>query len=204
MVNFRLRTPSLKNSCVRYCSMGMVSRVGVISRDVQFLEGHTNQKKSHSSVRRSSEPLKWNENAEQACLAAKNAIAEATLVRHPIPGAQLSLWVDASDIAIGGHHYLLTIIDRFYRWPEAILIPDMQAKTICRAIFDTWISRFGCPSVITSYQGTQIRSSMYAEYTRMLGTAKIKATTYHPKSNGIMERFHRHLKSAIKAHENDT
>ncbi|GFW46735.1 transposon Tf2-11 polyprotein [Trichonephila clavipes] len=48
-----------------------------------------------------------------------------------------------------GHHYLLTIIDRFSRWPEAIPIPDMQAKIICRAIFNTWISRFGCPSVIT-------------------------------------------------------
>ncbi|GFX25611.1 transposon Tf2-9 polyprotein [Trichonephila clavipes] len=204
---------------------------------VQFLERHTNQKKSHSSVRKSSEPLKWNENAEQAFLAAKNAIAEATLLRHPIPGAQLSLWVDASDIAIGGtlsqlsqgkwepiaffslklnknivgplppsedHHYLLKIIARFSRWPEAIPIADMQAKAICRAIFDTWISRFGCPSVITSDQGTQMRSSMYAEFTRMLGTAKIKTTTYHPKSNGIVERSHRHLKLAIEAHENDT
>ncbi|GBN05290.1 Transposon Ty3-G Gag-Pol polyprotein [Araneus ventricosus] len=69
---------------------------------VQFLEGHTNKKKSRSSVRKSFEQLKWNENAEQAFLAAKNAIAEATLFRHPIPGAQLSLWVDASDVAIGG------------------------------------------------------------------------------------------------------
>ncbi|GFW46734.1 transposon Ty3-G Gag-Pol polyprotein [Trichonephila clavipes] len=56
---------------------------------------------------------------------------------------------------------------------------------------------------ITLDQGTQMRSSMYAEFTRMLGTEKIKTTTY-PKSNGIVERFHRHLKSAIKAHENDT
>ncbi|GFX96360.1 transposon Ty3-G Gag-Pol polyprotein [Trichonephila clavipes] len=44
---------------------------------------------------------------------------------------------------------------------------------------------------------------MYAEFTCMLGTAKIKTTTY-PKSNGIVERFHQHVKSAIKAHENDT
>ncbi|GBM06702.1 hypothetical protein AVEN_130536-1 [Araneus ventricosus] len=51
-----------------------------------------------------------------------------------------------------GQIYLLTIIDRFSRWPEAIPIPDMRAKTICRAIFDTWISRFGCPSVVTSDQ----------------------------------------------------
>ncbi|GBM89585.1 Retrovirus-related Pol polyprotein from transposon opus [Araneus ventricosus] len=74
----------------------------ILAPIIQFLEGHSNKKKSHSSVRKSSEQLKWNENAEQAFLAAKNAIAEATLLRHPIPGAQLSLWVDASDVAIGG------------------------------------------------------------------------------------------------------
>ncbi|GBN12398.1 Gag-Pol polyprotein [Araneus ventricosus] len=102
-----------------------------------------------------------------------------------------------------GQIYLLTIIDRFSRWPEAIPIPDMRAKTICRAIFDTWISRFGCPSVVTSDQGSQLRSSMFVGFTRMLGTQKIKTTPCHPISNGIDERFHRHLKSAIKAHENE-
>ncbi|GBM51602.1 hypothetical protein AVEN_127323-1 [Araneus ventricosus] len=74
----------------------------ILAPMVQFLEGHTNKKKSRSSVCKSFEQLKWNENAEQAFLAVKNAIAEATLLRHPITGAQLSLWVDASDIVIGG------------------------------------------------------------------------------------------------------
>ncbi|GFY09326.1 transposon Ty3-G Gag-Pol polyprotein [Trichonephila clavipes] len=55
-----------------------------------------------------------------------------------------------------GHHYLLTIIDRFSKWPETTPIPDIQANTICCAIFDTWICRFGCPSVFTSDQGTQM------------------------------------------------
>ncbi|GBO21922.1 Pro-Pol polyprotein [Araneus ventricosus] len=361
----------------------------ILAPIVQFLEGHTNKKKSRSSVCKSSEQLKWNENAEQAFIAAKNAIAEATLLRHPIPGAQLSLWQnpykcsprqlrhldfisqystdirhvqgsqnivadalsrievdsitkspilnfkefaraqkDDSDIQkflhndasslqlelkpcqtsncnllcdtstgvprpfvptsfrklifdhlhnlahpgiaastklisaryvwpgmkyqikqwvrcceschrskiqrhtktplgtfslpdarfthihidiVGplppseGQIYLLTIIDRFSRWPEAIPIPDMRAKTICRAIFDTWISRFGCPSVVTSDQGSQLRSSMLVEFTRMMGTQKIKTTPYHPISNGIVERFHRHLNHEFKllAHENE-
>ncbi|GFT24928.1 retrovirus-related Pol polyprotein from transposon opus [Trichonephila clavipes] len=39
-----------------------------------------------------------------------------------------------------GCYYLLTIIDHFSGWPEAVPIPDMQAKTICSAIFDTWVS----------------------------------------------------------------
>ncbi|GFT71178.1 transposon Ty3-G Gag-Pol polyprotein [Trichonephila clavipes] len=81
---------------------GLFETAHILAPIAQFLEGHTNQKKSHSSVRKSSKPLKWNENAEQAFLAVENVKVEATVLKHPIPGAQLSLWVDASDIAIGG------------------------------------------------------------------------------------------------------
>ncbi|GBN10744.1 hypothetical protein AVEN_136589-1 [Araneus ventricosus] len=35
----------------------------------------------------------------------------------------------------------------------------------------------------------------------MLGTNRIRTTAYHPIANGIVETFHRHLKSSIKAHE---
>ncbi|GBO33172.1 hypothetical protein AVEN_158025-1 [Araneus ventricosus] len=35
----------------------------------------------------------------------------------------------------------------------------------------------------------------------MLGTNRIRTTAYHPIANGIVDRFHRHLKSSIKAHE---
>ncbi|GFW83727.1 gag-Pol polyprotein [Trichonephila clavipes] len=41
-----------------------------------------------------------------------------------------------------GFQYLLTMIDRFSRWPEAVPIPDTTAKTISRAIFHHWIARF--------------------------------------------------------------
>ncbi|GBN71001.1 Transposon Ty3-G Gag-Pol polyprotein [Araneus ventricosus] len=74
----------------------------ILAPIVQFLEGHTNKKTFRSSVRKSSEQLKWNENGEQAFISAENAIAEAALLRHPIPGAQLSLWVNASDVTIEG------------------------------------------------------------------------------------------------------
>ncbi|GBN06761.1 hypothetical protein AVEN_14647-1 [Araneus ventricosus] len=92
-------------------------------------------------------------------------------------------------------------MDRLSRWPKAIPIADMQTKTICRAIFHTWISRFGCPSIITTDQGSQMRSSLYREFSEMLGTNRIRTRAYHPIANGIVERFHRHLNSSIKAHE---
>ena len=100
-----------------------------------------------------------------------------------------------------GNVYLLTMIDRFTRWPEAIPMGDMKASTICQAVFNVWISRFGCPAVITTDQGSQMRSELFREFMNMLGTNRIRTTAYHPVANGLVERFHRHLKSAIKAHE---
>ncbi|GFY31610.1 transposon Ty3-I Gag-Pol polyprotein [Trichonephila clavipes] len=34
----------------------------------------------------------------------------------------------------------------------------------------------------------------------MLGCNRIHSTSYHPQANGIIERLHRHLKGALKAH----
>ncbi|GFY26491.1 hypothetical protein TNCV_2878221 [Trichonephila clavipes] len=64
----------------------------------KFLEGIKNFKKSKKvSCKNLRDSIQWTEEAEQAFNDAKNALADATLLRHPIPGAKLSLWTDASE-----------------------------------------------------------------------------------------------------------
>ncbi|GFU29465.1 hypothetical protein TNCV_418891 [Trichonephila clavipes] len=101
-----------------------------------------------------------------------------------------------------GYKYCLTIIDRYTRWPEVIPTEDMLAETTARALLNGWISRFGTPVTITTDQGTNFESSLMRELTNMMGSHRIHSASYHPQSNGMIERFHRHLKSAIIAHEN--
>ncbi|GBL72554.1 Retrovirus-related Pol polyprotein from transposon 412, partial [Araneus ventricosus] len=96
--------------------------------------------------------------------------------------------------------YLLTCIDRFIRWPEAVPISDISAETVARAFISQWISRFGLPSIITTDQGRQFESNLFSLLSKLLGVQKIRTTPYHPPSNGIVERFHRSLKQSLRCH----
>ena len=98
-----------------------------------------------------------------------------------------------------GFSYLLTIVDRFTRWPEAIPLADMTALTCARAFLLHWVARFGSPVTITSDRGRQFVSDLWKKTASLLGTTTNATTAYHPQSNGMVERMHRTLKAALKA-----
>ena len=103
-----------------------------------------------------------------------------------------------------GNQYCLTMIDRATRWPEVVPIPDMSANMVAEALISTWIARFGCPSKVTTDQGRQFESELFHELSKTLGTKRIRTCAYHPQSNGLIENFHRTLKTAITSSPNPT
>lgn len=102
-----------------------------------------------------------------------------------------------------GQRYCLTCVDRWTRWPEAIPIPDQSAETVAQAFFSGWISRFGCPQTIITDQGTQFESQLVRQFTSLLGVKRSHTTAYHPAANGMVERFHRDFKAAIRCQASD-
>lgn len=100
----------------------------------------------------------------------------------------------------GGNRYCLTCIDRFSRWPVAIPIPDISAHTVATAFVKGWVSMYGVPEKITTDLGRQFESKVFAELMKTLGIQHLRTTAYHPQANGMIERWHRTLKNAIKCY----
>ena len=95
--------------------------------------------------------------------------------------------------------YLLTIVDRFSRWPEAFPLQDMSSNTCARAFVRHWLPRFGIPDEVITDRGTQFVGGAWAELMTSLGVKSLTTTAYHPQCNGLVERLHRTLKAAIRA-----
>ncbi|BHF83082.1 hypothetical protein SprV_0802622400 [Sparganum proliferum] len=98
-----------------------------------------------------------------------------------------------------GCSYLLTCVDRFTRWPEAIPLPDVAAPTVVKAFLSRWVAIFGAPSIITTDRGAQFESNLFQSLLSFLGCTRIRTTAYHPAANGMVERFHRQLKASLRA-----
>ena len=98
-----------------------------------------------------------------------------------------------------GYTHIFTIIDRTTRWPEAIPLQGTSTIDCARALIVAWISRFGVPLDITSDRGAQFTSALWSTISQQLGCELHHTTAYHPQANGLVERFHRTMKAALKA-----
>jgi len=96
--------------------------------------------------------------------------------------------------SVEGFKYLFTMVDRSSRWLEAAPLKSMAAEDCVDALISSWVARFGVPTIITSDQGRQFISSVWAGLTKLLGIKHVQTTTYHPQSNGMVERTHGSLR----------
>ena len=65
-----------------------------------------------------------------------------------------------------------------------------------------WISQFGVPFTMVTDRGSQFESQLWSILSQLLGIHRKRTTAYHPAANGMVERFHRQLKTALKCSHN--
>lgn len=96
-----------------------------------------------------------------------------------------------------GQVYVLTFIDHFTKWADAIAIPNKEAETVAKALVSRILVHVGVPLQILSDQGKEWDNNLMAALCNRLGIDKQRTTPYHAATNGCVERLHKSINSML-------
>jgi len=113
-------------------------------------------------------------------------------------------WIRVSVDITGPHprssksnQFILTLVDHFSKWAEAIPLRNHTAPTVARALMTHVFSKFGAPQQLLTDRGSEFESELFQELMKWMEIDKLRTTAYHPSCNGVVERFHRTLNSML-------
>ena len=131
------------------------------------------------------------------CVARKSPVNRHHPMRHvPVSGKFERVAMDLLDVSVistKGYKYILVVCDYFTKYTEAYPLKDKTARSVVDALMDVWLPRYGFPLFLHSDQGKEFDNVMIHKLSELLGTVKTKTTPYHPRSDGLVERFNRTL-----------
>ena len=102
-----------------------------------------------------------------------------------------------------GNEYLLTITCTSTRFREAIPLRNIKTKSIVKAL-NKFFTFVGLPKSVQSDQASNFMSGIFQQVMHELGIKQYRSSTYHPESQGALERFHQTLKNMIRSYCFDT
>jgi len=98
-----------------------------------------------------------------------------------------------------GSKYILVVTAYFTKWTEAFALPDAEASTCMRVLYDQFFSRFGLPRQLHSDMGKNFESNLFKELCNLVGTQKSHTTAFCPHSDGQAERVIKSLLQMLRA-----
>ncbi len=96
----------------------------------------------------------------------------------------------------GGCRFLLTYVCMATRWPEAVPLRSITARSVAEGLWSIF-SRTAIPEQLLSDQGAQFCGRVIKQLCDLLGVEKLRTSPYHPQTNGMVERMHGTLKGVL-------
>ena len=102
-----------------------------------------------------------------------------------------------------GHEYCLTAIDCFSRWCWIVPIPDKTSRSCAKALVERVLLDFALfPTVLRCMRSDNADEftgeSVVAQILREFDIPHVTGSTYHPQSQGMVERLHQSLNKVMR------
>ena len=91
-----------------------------------------------------------------------------------------------------GHKYILLVVDLFSRHVEPYALTSEEKTAIgCASskLAEDYVVRWGCPKYLLSDRGSEFTAKVARDVYRMLGAKKRFTSSFHPQTNGCVERL---------------
>ena len=92
---------------------------------------------------------------------------------------------------------VLVFQDHFTKHVLAYVTPNQTVKNIAKFLYEGYISIFGALARLLSDRGTSFTSSIIEELCKILGVQQWQTMSYHPQTNGLVERSHQMIMHMI-------
>ncbi len=96
----------------------------------------------------------------------------------------------------GGYRYLLTSVCLATKWPEAVPLKLVTARSVADGLWQIF-AHTGVSESILSDQGSQFCSKLVKKLCELTGIERFRTSPYHPQTNGLVERMHSTFKSVL-------
>ncbi len=96
-----------------------------------------------------------------------------------------------------GNRYIIVFSDYYTRWPEAFAFPSTEAPRIAQIIVNQILSRHGAPRTLLSDRGANFLLTIVKEVCSIINTCQLHTTSYHPQTDGLVERFNATLAEGL-------
>lgn len=95
------------------------------------------------------------------------------------------------------------VSDYFTKWTEAYPLKNIESQTVAKVLVEQFFCKYGVPEIVHSDQGRQYESRLFKDMCELLGIKKTRTTAFHPKSDGMVERFNKTLATMLSAYVSD-
>ena len=96
-----------------------------------------------------------------------------------------------------GKIFILTFIDHFSKWADAVPIPNKEAETVAKALVTKILPITGCMLQLLSDMGREFDNALMTSLCNLLGIHKLRTTPYKASTNAVVERLFKSMNSMI-------